>query len=85
MRIYNQGAHVRVTVSRSEVYDFKRRWPCSGLPDRAITFVFDARNGDLVDLYPYGVDGDDARALCDRAQQYAADQLKQTKISGDSK
>lgn len=68
MRITDQGSLYIVCVSRAEVEQFKRRWPCSGLPDRAIRFQFDKRNGDLVDLHPYDVDGEAVAALAMDAQ-----------------
>lgn len=40
--------HVQVTVTKREVAAFKARWPVSGLPDKAIRFVFAAGSGDLV-------------------------------------
>jgi hypothetical protein len=45
---YGGGVYVNVTMTKREVMAFKSRWPASGLPDKAITFVFDTRNGDLV-------------------------------------
>ena len=71
MRKYDQGCFVRVTVSRSEVDNFRSTWPCSSLPDRGISFTFDKRNGDLVDMFPYDLDGSDVVALSQDAQQYA--------------
>lgn len=75
MRVYDQGCFVRVTVSEREVYDFSRTFPCSGLPDRSVSFTFDKRNGDLVDLFPYNLDGDGVVALSRDAQNYAAKRL----------
>lgn len=69
MIVKTSGTFFRVRVSRKEVSDFRANWPCSRLPDRAITFEFDARNGDLVDVTD-GVDGDDALALSYDAQAY---------------
>ena len=71
MRKFDQGAHVRVAVSASEVERFKATWPCSGLPSRGISFTFDKRNGDLVDLNPNSVDGEAAVALSEDAARYA--------------
>lgn len=42
------GAYIFVTMSKREVQAFKARWPASGLPDKAIEFIFDSRNGDLI-------------------------------------
>ncbi len=49
MQVFDNGCFVTVTVTRREVSDFARSWPCSGLRDKPITFQFDKRNGDLVD------------------------------------
>lgn len=81
MRVFNQGAHVRVTVSAREVDAFKRTWPCSGLPDRGVSFTFDARNGDLVDFAPDELDGDDALALSHDANNYAARKLGRPELT----
>lgn len=75
MRVYNQGAFYRVAVSSTEVYQFSRRWPCSGLPDSSISFTFDTRNGDLVNLSPESVDGAAVVALSEDAQAYGAKKL----------
>jgi hypothetical protein len=48
MRARKLGDSIRVTVSASEVADFRQQWPCSGLPDTGIGFTFE-KNGDLVD------------------------------------
>lgn len=72
MRVYDQGSLVRVCVSRREIDRFKRTWPCSGLPSKSISFVFDKVNGDLVDLSPSFVDGSAATALSQDAKDYLA-------------
>lgn len=71
MRIVDEGAYVRVVVSRDEVEAFKARWPCSTLPNRAVSFTFDRKNGDLVDLTPESMDGPDVLALSMDAQRFA--------------
>ena len=38
----------RVTICRTRVLEFKRRWPCSNLPDAPVWFEFEP-NGDLID------------------------------------
>jgi hypothetical protein len=79
MRARNNGSLYTVSISRQEVEEFKDRWPCSGLPDRAISFQFDKRNGDLVDIFPYRYahlfDGPAALALSQDAQEYGAKKL----------
>ena len=42
--------YVRVNLSQNFVEEFKEQWPVSGLPNAAIYFEFDKRNGDLVDI-----------------------------------
>ena len=77
MKATNKGALMAVAVSRIEVESFKRRWPCSTLPDRAITFYFDRLNGDIVDILPYGVsDGPDLLALSLDAQAFGVGELR---------
>lgn len=71
MRLYKQGAYVRVTVSYHEVRNFKLRWPCSTLPSRGVSFTLDARNGDLVDMAPDSMDGADVAALSEDAKEFA--------------
>lgn len=76
MRVRDLGAFARVTVSAVEVEEFKRSWPCSGLPSRAISFTFDRRNGDLVEVCPAnleerGADGGALLALSHDAQRAA--------------
>lgn len=75
MRAYDCGSLFTVSVSRREVEAFKRNWPCSGLPDRAVSFQFDKRNGDLVDLWPDTLDGEAAVALSADACAYGARRL----------
>lgn len=70
MRARKLGDNIRVTVSASEVADFRRQWPCSGLPDTGIGFTFD-KKGDLVDISPEGVDGSACLALSQDAWAFA--------------
>ena len=76
MRVFDQGALYRVTVSESEVYDFGVRWPCYG-PYRALSFTFDKHNGDLVDVAGDTSQNDQGGilALCDDAKRYGAKRL----------
>ncbi len=73
MKLKRLGSHVNVRVSAREVEAFKRTWPCSGLPDCSITFQFDGRNQDLVDIWPdsSGFDGPALLALSQDAQAFA--------------
>lgn len=74
MRVFDQGAFVRVTVSEPEVDRFNRKWPGSTL-DGPYSFTFDKSNGDLVDMAGKG-DGSEHVALSTDAQNYAAKRLK---------
>lgn len=50
-RVAPLGSFVRVYVPVVDVRRFRSVWPCSGLnPERGGSFVFDKRNGDLIDL-----------------------------------
>lgn len=77
MRLIDCGSLVTVTVSRDEVETFKSQWPCSGLPNKAVWFQFEKRNGDLVDIKPgfERYDGDALLALSHDAGNYAAKRL----------
>jgi hypothetical protein len=75
MRCYDQGSEYRVTVSAGEVWEWSRRWPCSGL-DGPCSFTFDKRNGDLVDVaHPGSEDGPALVALSQDAQAYGCERL----------
>jgi len=76
MILKDLGSIVRVCISEFEVYNFKRRFPCSGLPDTRVAFEFEKRNGDLVDMNPYGMDGPGVAALAEDAWNYAIGQWK---------
>lgn len=76
MQFFDNGSLFTVTVLRREVEAFKRQWPCSGLPDRAITFQFDKRNGDLVDVRPDDLNGDGVKGLLEDAREYGYKKLK---------
>lgn len=78
MKAIQKGSLIAVAVSRDEVAAFKRRWPCSTLPDKAITFYFDKLNGDIVDILPYDIDGPDLLALSMDAQAYGMQQYQAT-------
>ncbi len=52
MRVYDNGSCYTVYVSAHEVSEFKRTWPASGLPCRAMSFQFEKASGDLVDANP---------------------------------
>ena len=75
MRAFDQGSLVRVTISEREVWDFKQNWPCSGLPNVGLSFVFDKDNGDLKDAHPdtklRNADGAALNAIIDNAKDYA--------------
>lgn len=68
------GNKRKVIVSREEVREFNRHWPCSELRDRSYWFEF-AENGDLVDTdVPEHDDGSAAVALSQDAQRFLEDQ-----------
>jgi hypothetical protein len=64
------GNPAKVIVSREEVAEFNRHWPCSELRDRSYWFEFDA-NGDLIDTdTPEHDDGPAASAMADDCRAY---------------
>ena len=66
----------KVIVSREEVANFNRRWPCSELRDRSYWFEFDA-NRDLVDVdVPEQDDGPAASAMADDCRAYLFDDIQ---------
>lgn len=66
----------KVIVSREEVAEFNRRWPCSELRStRAYWFEFDA-SGDLVDTdVPEHDDGRAAAAMSEDCKALAFDEV----------
>ena len=82
MRYRDNGCFYSVSVSKREVEDFKSHWPCSGLPTHAVTFQFDKKSGDLVDIAPNAFDGDAAVALAADAQAYG--EVKQRQAVKDT-
>lgn len=77
MKTYDNGCFYTVTCTRSDVAAFNSAWPCSPIPARAISFQFDKRNGDLVDIVPdsSGFDGGALLALSQDAQAYGKKRL----------
>lgn len=79
MRVKDLGSSYSVSVSEREVDEWNGRWPCSTLSGPQV-FVFEKRNGDLVDRTGKG-DGDEAVALSHDAQRYGLKKLKLPEIS----
>lgn len=80
MRTTDKGSTYGVSVSAREVSEFKAKWPCSGMPNQAIWFEFEKRNGDLVDLIPSnweerGANGSAMVALSQDAQAFGKKSL----------
>ena len=80
MRVYDNGSYFTVAVYASEVRAFNAGWPGSSLPgDRSISFQFEKRSGDLVEIMPYDaaseVDGPEATALCEDARNFGCERL----------
>ena len=81
MKFYDNGCFYSVSVSASEVDDFKQSWPCSNLPEKPIWFQFDKKNGDLVDMKPSNWEerfdcGPALLALSGDAQKYGENRMK---------
>jgi len=77
MRVFNQGSFYRVTVSEYDVARFAKRWPCFG-PHRPLSFTFDKRAGNLVDMGGDDRDMDESGvlALSEDAMRYGAKRLR---------
>lgn len=77
MRFIDNGCFYTVMLSTHDVDVFKRSYPCSGIPSRPISFQFDKRNGDLVDVTPDSgaFDGPGLVALSQDAQTYGERRL----------
>lgn len=73
MKYFDNGGFFTVQYTQRDVENFAERWPCFG-KRRSISFQFDKRNGDLVDIMPSGADRDmdpsGVAALADDAKQY---------------
>lgn len=88
MRFYDKGRWYGVSFNETEISDFRRQWPASGLHGlRSIYFEFDKRNGDLVDLKANGkhdagrFDGPALVALSEDAQKLAIRKLEERRHS----
>jgi hypothetical protein len=78
MKVWKSNGTVRVTVSAQEVDEFKNRWPCSELPDKAIRFLFD-RNGGLLDVST-SVECGSVAALAEDAWEYAQNHWRKAHV-----
>ena len=67
------GNTTLVTVSKSDLRNFARAWPCFGPTDSPIKYTFDNRSGDLIDIEGdcAGQDGHGLVALGDDARDFA--------------
>ncbi len=81
MRYIDNGCFFSVSVSRVEVEEFKDNWPCSTLPERALWFQFDKRNGDLVDMKPDTMEGEDVAALADDCKAWGMKRLAAVEVA----
>ena len=77
MRVFNQGAFIRVTASCDDIESFAAKWPCNGFRygDRA-SFTFQTSNGDLVDLGVWGTYNDPYQGYNESALGALADDCK---------
>ena len=81
MRTFDNGSLFSVQVYAHEVGEFKRSFPCSGLRTQTITFQFDKKNGDLVDVHPNDVEGPGALALSHTAQAHGLRKLPSLELA----
>lgn len=82
MRATDLGADFNVSVSEDDICRFRRGWPASGLGGlRGVTFQFEKRSGDLVDIWfkngnAERWDGPALVALSEAAQRYGEQRLR---------
>lgn len=79
MTLKNLGSLVSVRVGRHEVNAFALTWPCCNLPDRSITFHFDTKTGDLVELFGVVAPSlccGELEALAESAKQFARKEIE---------
>lgn len=73
---------MQVTIPAAKISEFCRQWPCHGFPDSlgSITFEFDKRNGDLVDIIALDDEGNivDSAAFDGPALVALAEDAKRT-------
>ena len=87
MKFKALGSAVSVKVFRQEVEDFSERWPCCNLPDRSITFHFDLKSGDLLEVFGVSVPSmccGELEALCEDAKKFAVEEIKKQYGNQDS-
>lgn len=81
MRCFDLDSCFSVACSEADIAVFNSYWPCSELRGlRGVTFTFDKRNGDLIDIhYRNGNsdkwDGSACLALSSDAQDYGKKRL----------
>ena len=77
LRVFDGNPWIRVTASERYLYEWAKRWPCSRLGDlgRGVSFTYERDSGDLVDMSPHPLDGEDVVALSHDLWHYAKRRL----------
>jgi hypothetical protein len=76
VKVIDKGSFIGVVVTAGDLYDFASMWPGSRLDELDdVYFEFD-RDGNLVDVEPHDLDGEDAAALSQDAWEFAVTELE---------
>lgn len=82
MRFRDCGCFFNVSVSKREIRDFTKVWPCSGMRGvQYITFVYDKQSGDNINISHRGGnknnwDGQAVSVLIVETRRYGQERLK---------
>lgn len=85
VKVKKLGSSYSVTIPAATVRDWKDNWPGSRLPVKNITFTFNSKNGDLEDIEPSNIDGEDVVALSHDAGYIGAKKLGLTQAANHNK
>jgi len=81
MKYIDKGDTFTVTVLRREVGAFRSCWPRCYLPDSKVAFTFDKTHGELVDICPTLIWGNDLLALSHDAHDYGLKKMTEPRQS----
>lgn len=84
MQQQDNGSYITVRMTKEEVREWARRWPCNGLTIKAVYFEFSKASGDLVDTNVHGEDGGAKLALSQDAQKFCGLYRERKKVVAKS-